>query len=57
VFSCGFLEKSGRFGRLIVVLEVFRYRSDIEDLCDQLALLNTLEAPVLIVPAASVAIC
>ena len=57
MFSCGFLKKSGGFVGLIVISKVFRDRSGIEGPCDQLALLNALETPVLIVLAASVAIC
>ena len=56
MFSCGFLKKSGGFGRLIVISKVLRYRSDIGDLYDQLALLNALETPVFSVLAVSVAI-
>ena len=57
MFSCGFLKKSGGFGRLIVIsMWCFVIGPLLSDLYDQLALLNALETPVLIVPAASVAI-
>ena len=53
--SYGFVKKSGGFGTLIVISKAVRCGSDISDPCDQVALLNALDTPVLIGSAASVA--